>query len=81
VRTIAPRTGGREHMSGEDVLDASPVCFTLAKDAAGRPCVVTRWTFTAEERAAIVAGADLLLLTYLDDRPLPDVGMIVTDAP
>jgi len=35
-----------------------PAVFT---EVANVPCVVTRWTFTPEERAAIAAGADVWL--------------------
>jgi hypothetical protein len=81
MRTVAPRISGadgvvREHTAGEDQLDAQPATFALVRTPHG-PAVVHRWTFTLEERLAIARGEDLYAYTYLDDRPLPQVGMSV----
>lgn len=77
MRTINPGLPGPSYSCGEEELEHSPNTFQFAKDKAGRVNIVTRWTFTPDERAAIAAGADLFCFTLVDERPQPAVGMVV----
>ena len=43
--------------------------------------ILTRWTFTLEERLAIAAGADLFLEVWTFRRPFPPVKLCVSDNP
>lgn len=70
-------------LTEEDRIVLSPcVCLTLAKDqpeyiplpiaritSNTMVPLVSRWTFTDEERAAIAAGGDLYLTLYSFGRP------------
>jgi hypothetical protein len=59
TRPIAPRTGAEEITVAEDQPEYSPITVALYRDPAGARHLLTRWTFTAEERAAIAAGEDV----------------------
>jgi heme-degrading monooxygenase HmoA len=61
VRSVQPQVPGfEEHILARDQTEYAqlPAVFTEVESI---PCVVTRWTFTPEERAAVAAGADLWL--------------------
>jgi hypothetical protein len=58
-RMIAPRTGAPEVTVAEEQEEYLPITVALYLDEKGARHILTRWTFTAEERAAIAAGEDV----------------------
>lgn len=60
MRPVAPRIVGleEEHIDGDRFKMITVARATTADD---KPCIVTRWRLTPEERAAIAAGDDLFI--------------------
>lgn len=61
MRAVQPQVPGfEEHILARDQTEyvQLPAVFTEIENV---PCIVTRWTLTDDERAAIVAGADVWL--------------------
>ena len=61
-RAVAPRTGAPEVTVAEEQEQYMPVTVAFhrfADEAPGVRHLVTRWTFTPEERARIAAGEDV----------------------
>lgn len=59
MHSVQPQVPGyEEHILAREQTEyvQLPAVFTEVENI---PCVVTRWRFTAEERAAIASGADL----------------------
>lgn len=75
---IAPRTGADEITIAEDQLEYKPLVAAVYRTPEGAPMLLTRWTFTAEERERIAAGEDLYLGVLTYGQPLqplaPQVG-------
>jgi len=76
---IAPRTGAEEITIAEDQLEYSPLVAAVYAHAAygNAPFLLTRWTFTDEERAAIAAGEDLYLGVLTFGQPLQPLSLQV----
>lgn len=62
MRAIAPRTGAPEQTIAEDQPEYLPVTVGIYGYADGATGLLTRWTFTPEERAAIAGGEDVYLM-------------------
>lgn len=81
MRAISPGLPGPTHLAGEDPGDedgdALVTPYQLARVRDGKVVAITRWTPSADERAALVNGHDLFLHMWLDDRPLPATAVIV----
>jgi hypothetical protein len=58
MRAVAPRTGAPEVTIAEDQPEYLPVTVAIY-DHGNHRTLLCRFTFTAEERAEIAAGADL----------------------
>ncbi len=80
MRMIAPRTGAHEITLAEEQLEYRPLTAAVYShpDFDNAPVLLTRWTFTDEERAAIANGEDLYLAVLTFGKPLqplaPQVG-------
>lgn len=80
MRMVAPRTGAHEITLAEDQREYRPLVAAVYRrpDMGNAIQLLTRWTFTAEERAAIAAGEDLYLGILTFGQPLqplsPQVG-------
>jgi hypothetical protein len=59
MRPIAPRTGFPEVTIAEEQEEYMPVTVALYQYDDGVRGLLTRWTFTPEERAAVAAGEDV----------------------
>lgn len=59
MRMIAPRTGAPEITVAEDQEEYMPITVALYDHPDGVRTILARFTFSAEERAAIAAGADV----------------------
>lgn len=72
-----------EGMESEELVYAAdqpeylPLRTLRSKGSWGR--VISRWTFTPEQREAIAAGADVLLELSTFGRPLQPIRMMVSD--
>lgn len=72
-----------EGMENEETVYAAdqpqylPLRALKSKGEWGR--VISRWTFTAEQRQAIANGADILLELSTFNRPLQPIRMMVSD--
>lgn len=69
MRAVAPRTGAPEVTIAENQPEYSPLVGACYVDADGHEYMLTRWRFTAEERARIAAGEDLYLAELTFGRP------------
>lgn len=85
MHMIAPRLGDAEEITvAEEQLEFKPLvvaCFRYPDDDPdypGMPFVVSRWTFTQEERARIAAGEDIVIAHLTGGGPMqplaPQVG-------
>jgi hypothetical protein len=61
VRPVAPRVGLPEIQVAEEQEEFSPLAATPLTYQDGSVAILTRWTFTPAERAAVAAGEDLFL--------------------
>jgi hypothetical protein len=59
VRPVAPRTGAPEVQVAEEQEEYAPLAMAVYLDPAGTRMLLSRWTFTDEERRRIAAGEDL----------------------
>ena len=72
-----------EGMESEEIVYAAdqpqyiPLRTLKSQGAWGR--VISRWTFTDEQRKAIAEGADVLLELSTFNRPLQPIRMMVSD--
>lgn len=78
MEAVAPDLGlGRAEIIAKDQPQYIPLPAELVAGPKGA-VVLTRWTFTSEERARIAAGMDLYLSVLTFDNPLqpllPSVG-------
>ncbi len=67
MKPVHPGAEFAEHVEihGEEQLDSSPLpVFHGLMGTEQRDVYITRWTFTAEERARIAAGEDVALLSW-----------------
>lgn len=82
MRMIAPRTGAHEITLAEDQLEYKPLVAAVyvRPDFGNAPMLLTRWTFTEEERAAIAAGEDLYLGVLTFGQPLQPLSVQVGPA-
>lgn len=62
MRAIAPRTGAPEQTIAENQEQYLPITVALYSYTDGSRGILTRWTPSAEERAAIAAGEDIYVL-------------------
>lgn len=62
MRPIAPRTGAPEQTIAEDQPEYQPITIGLYPYTDGSLGMLCRFTFTAEERAAIAAGEDVYVM-------------------
>lgn len=80
MRMIAPRTGADEVTIAEDQLEYKPLVAAIYVNEQYGPdalTLLTRWTFTPEERAAIAAGEDVYLGVLTFGKPLQPLSMQV----
>jgi hypothetical protein len=61
MRAIAPRTGAPEVTIAEEQEEYSPITVARYHYPNGTGLLLTRWTFTPEERAQIAAGEDVYI--------------------
>jgi hypothetical protein len=61
MRAIAPRTGAPEVTLAEEQEQYFPITAGVYRWNDGSVSLLTRWTFTPEERAAITAGEDVYI--------------------
>ena len=61
MRPIAPRTGAPETTIAEEQEQYMPVTVALYDYPDGSRCLLTRWTLTADERAAVARGEDIYI--------------------
>jgi hypothetical protein len=59
MRPIAPRTGAPETTVAEDQPEYLPLTIAVYAYSDGTRGLLTRWTFTPDERAAIARGEDI----------------------
>jgi hypothetical protein len=78
-RMIAPRTGAPEITLAENHPEYSPVTVAVYGDnrKLGPRTLLSRWTFTDEERARIAAGEDVFLGVITFGRPMQPVSLQV----
>jgi len=62
MRAIAPRTGAPEVTVAEEQEEYMPLAAAIYRYDDGSTGILTRWTFSAEERRAIAAGEDLYIM-------------------
>jgi hypothetical protein len=66
-----------EMVYAKDQPQYTPLPCLKSRKADGKGRILTRWTFTDEERKAIAAGADLFVSVLTYQQPLQPVGMFV----
>jgi hypothetical protein len=72
MRSIAPRTGAPEVHVARDQEEYLEICAALY-EVDGIPALLTRWTFTEEERRRIAEGEDLYLGVLTFGQPMQPV--------
>jgi hypothetical protein len=78
MRPVAPRTGGEEiTYGGGDVFSAMTIALHPVEDTDALISQVTRWTFTAEERARVAAGEDVYFSLLREPGPITPVAASV----
>lgn len=72
---VAPRTGAPEVTIAEDQLEYLPITVAVYGDNAelGPRQLLTRWTFTDEERARIADGEDVYFALMTFGNPMQPV--------
>ena len=70
---IAPRTGAPEITVAEDQLEYLPITMALYGDETGVKQMLSRWTFTPEERARIANGEDLYVALMTFGQPMQPI--------
>lgn len=72
MRSIAPRTGAEEvtvAAEQEEYLELTAAIYEVE----GVPTLLTRWTFTDQERQRIAAGEDVYLALMTFGQPMQPV--------
>ena len=79
MRMIAPRTGAPEVTIAEEQEDYAPLTVAVYGDNAelGPRQLLSRWTFTPEERARIAAGEDLYVGLLTFGQPMQPISVQV----
>lgn len=62
MRPIAPRTGADEIVVAEEQEEYMPLTVAVYRYGDGSIGLLTRWTFTDEERAAVARGEDVYVM-------------------
>ncbi|MBX9853910.1 MAG: hypothetical protein K2Y26_00165 [Gemmatimonadaceae bacterium] len=62
MRPVAPRTGAPEITIAEEQEEYKPITIAVYQYSDGSRGLLTRYTFTAEERAAIARGEDVYIM-------------------
>lgn len=73
MRPVAPRIGAPEIMIAEDQEEYRTLVGAVVKrslEGTEQICVVTRWTLTDAERAAVLAGEDIYVEILTFGKPL-----------
>jgi len=65
MRPIAPRTGAPETTIAEDQQEYAPITISAYEYVDGSRGLLSRWTFNAEERAAIARGEDVYIMQFV----------------
>lgn len=78
MRPIAPRTGAHEVVVAEEQEEYMPLTVSVYRYEDGSTGLLTRWTFTAEERKAIAIGEDVYVMQMTNGAMAP---MIVRTGP
>lgn len=80
--TISPVVPGLEkyeaQLGGKEAGQPEYAGLKILRSPEGR--VMSRWTFTEEERRAIAEGADLFLTVHTFNHPFQPVKIIIADA-
>lgn len=70
MRAIAPRTGALEITIAEEQEEYMPITAALYEFDNGARGLLTRWTFTPEERLAIANGEDVYILEVVFNQKM-----------
>lgn len=71
MRPISPRLDGYEEIRiAEDQHEYMPLQAAVMRDEGGVTGLITRWRMTAEERAAVAAGADVYVAQLTFGAPM-----------
>lgn len=76
MRPIAPRTGEPEITLAEEQHDYLPITAAVRMRPVGQS-LVTRWTLTPAERAAVANGADVFVETLTFGAPMQPVAVSI----
>lgn len=75
---IAPRTGAEEITVAEEQLEYKPLtCAVYREEATGNVFLLSRWTFTLEERVRVALGEDLYISHLTFGGPLQPLSVQV----
>lgn len=77
MRPVAPRVGLPEVMIAEEQEEYLPLAGAPLEFDDGTKGMLTRWTFTPEERQAIAEGKDLYLILFTFGQPMQPVHLEV----
>lgn len=66
MRAIAPRTGAPEQTVAEEQLEYKPITVCLYQQPDESIVVLTRWTFSPEERKRVAEGEDIYVALLTD---------------
>ena len=78
MRPVAPRTGAPEETIAEEQLGYSPIIVgKYAVPPHMETALLTRWTFTKEERQQVADGEDIYLMVLTFGQPLQPLQMQV----
>lgn len=81
MRPIAPRIDGITEVSvAEDQLEYKALTVGIHRYEDGSTGIISRWTFTAEERQQIAAGADVLITQLNFGGPITPMSVAVHPA-
>lgn len=65
MRPVAPRlVDVDERMAGMDDEELMPLTVGECRSREGAPVIITRWRFSEEDKARILAGEDLFLYHF-----------------
>lgn len=79
MRMIAPRTGAPEITVAENQLEYRPIVVAVYNEKPTRQ-LLTRWTFTPEEREAIARGEDVYFALLTFGQPMQPISASVGPA-
>lgn len=80
MEPVTPIVNGledEEAVYAKDQPEYVPLPSIKSRKPDGRGTILTRWTFTEEERKAISEGADLFVRVHTFCQPLQPIGMFV----